>query len=217
MSPDRDGQRRSVLIRSNKSWMIHWNRLRQTPRIVHVPRWPTNLGCRKSTIGRIWKTFGLKPHLEEGFKLSNDLLCSEQVYDVVGSSRDPPESAVVVPVDEKSPVQGLARSQPAFSMMPGTPQPRCHSCRRHSTTSLFAAIVVANGTIISSIHRRPRAVEFKKFLVKIDKTVPEHLDVHVICDNYGTHKHICIRTWSTKHPTLPHALHTNVLVMDQQG
>lgn len=157
-------------------------------------------GLSKSTVGRIWKAFGLKPHLEEGFKLSNDPLFAEKVYDIVGLYLNPPESAVVLSVDEKSQVQALQRSQPALPMMPGTPERRSHDYTRHGTTSLFAALNVRDGTVISSIHRRHRSVEFKKFLTKIDKTVPEHLDVHVICDNYATHRHPTINTWLAKHP-----------------
>ena len=111
----------------------------------------------------------------------------EKVHDVVGLYLDPPETAVVLSVDEKSQIQALARSQPAFPMMPGMPEKPAHDYARHGTTSLFAALNVADGTVISSLHRRHRAIEFKKFLTKIDTEVPEHLDVHVVCDNYGTH------------------------------
>lgn len=157
-------------------------------------------GLSKSTVGRIWKAFGLKPHLEEGFKLSTDPLFTEKVYDIVGLYLNPPESAVVLSVDEKNQVQALQRSQPALPMMPGTPERRAHYYVRHGTTSLFAALNVADGTVISSIHRKHRSIEFKKFSVKIDKTVPENRDVHVICDNYATHKHPTIITWLGKHP-----------------
>lgn len=157
-------------------------------------------GLSKSTVGRIWKAFGLKPHLEEGFKLSNDPLFTEKVYDIVGLYLNPPESAVVLSVDEKSQVQALTRSQPAFPMTVGTPERRSHDYVRHGTTSLFAALNVSDGTVISSVHRRHRAVEFKKFLIKIDKTVPAHLDIHVVCDNYSTHKHPTIRNWLAKRP-----------------
>lgn len=168
----------------------HWSRAKMAERS----------GLSKSTVGRIWKAFGLKPHLEEGFKLSNDPLFTEKVYDIVGLYLNPPESAVVLSVDEKSQVQALARSQPAFPMMPGTPERRTHDYLRHGTTSLFAALNVQDGTVISSIHRRHRAVEFKKFLQKIDKSVPEHLDVHVVCDNYSTHKHPTVTAWLERHP-----------------
>jgi len=157
-------------------------------------------GLSRSTIGRIWRTFELKPHRADTFKLSTDALFVEKVYDVVGVYLNPPEGAVVYCVDEKSQVQALARSQPAFPMMPGMPEKRTHDYLRHGTTSLFAAFNVEDGTVISSLHRRHRTVEFKKFLQKIDTEVPDDLDVHIICDNYGTHKSPAIRKWLEQHP-----------------
>jgi len=168
----------------------HWSRSKMAQRS----------GLSKSTIGRIWKSFGLKPHREDGFKLSNDPLFVEKVYDVIGLYLDPPESAVVLCVDEKSQVQALARSQPAFPMMPGMPEKRTHDYVRHGTTSLFAAMNIADGTVISSTHRRHRAVEFRKFLAKIDSEVPDELAVHVVCDNYATHKSPTITRWLEAHP-----------------
>jgi transposase len=157
-------------------------------------------GLSKSTIGRIWKAFELQPHRSEGFKLSNDPLFVEKVYDIVGLYLDPPESAVVLCVDEKSQIQALARSQPAFPMMPGMPEKRTHDYVRNGTTSLFAAFDISDGTVISSLHRRHRAEEFKKFLAKIDTEVPADLDVHLVCDNYGTHKAPTVVAWLDKHP-----------------
>ncbi|NJC22876.1 transposase/transposase-like protein [Arthrobacter pigmenti] len=168
----------------------HWSRAKMAKRS----------GLSKSTIGRIWKAFDLKPHRADGFKLSNDPLFVEKVYDIVGLYLNPPESAVVLSVDEKSQVQALSRSQPAFPMMPGMPEKRTHDYARHGTTSLFAALNVADGTVIASTHRKHRAIEFRKFLTKIDKEVPDHLDIHVICDNYGTHKHPTVKTWLDKQP-----------------
>jgi transposase len=168
----------------------HWSRKKMAERS----------GLSKSTVGRIWRAFGLKPHREDGFKMSNDPLFVEKVYDVVGLYLDPPESAVVLSVDEKSQVQALARSQPAFPMMPGMPEKRTHDYVRHGTTSLFAAFDTQTREVISSIHRRHRSAEFKKFLAKIDKEVPAGLDVHLICDNYGTHKSPAIQTWLENHP-----------------
>jgi len=168
----------------------HWSRAKMAERT----------GLSRSTIGRIWKSFELKPHRADGFKLSNDPLFVEKVYDVVGLYLNPPASAVVLSVDEKSQVQALARSQPAFPMMPGMPEKRTHDYVRHGTTSLFAAFNTADGTVISSLHRRHRSTEFKKFLAKIDAAVPDHLDVHLICDNYSTHKHPSVTTWLKTHP-----------------
>ena len=157
-------------------------------------------GLSKSTIGRIWRTFELKPHRTDTFKLSSDPLFVEKVYDVIGLYLNPPEAAVVYCVDEKSQVQALARSQPAFPMMPGMPEKRTHDYLRHGTTSLFAAFNTADGRVISSVHRRHRTIEFKKFLQKIDSQVPDELDVHLVCDNYGTHKSPAIRRWLQQHP-----------------
>jgi len=168
----------------------HWSRAKMAERT----------GLSRSTIGRIWKTFELKPHRADGFKLSNDPLFVEKVYDVVGLYLHPPEAAVVLSVDEKSQVQALAQSQPAFPMMPGMPEKRTHDYVRHGTTSLFAAFNVADGSVISSLHRRHRSTEFKKFLVKIDTEVPDDLEVHLICDNYATHKHPTVSKWLEAHP-----------------
>jgi transposase len=119
---------------------------------------------------------------------------------VVGLYHNPPERAVVLCTDEKSQVQALDRSQPVLPMMPGMPERRSHDYVRHGITTLFAAFNIADGTVISELHRRHRASEFKKFLTAIDKTVPADLDVHLICDNYGTHKTPAIKAWLAKHP-----------------
>jgi transposase len=124
----------------------------------------------------------------------------EKVVDVVGLYHNPPEKAVVLCVDETSRLQALDRSQPVLPMMPGMPERRSHDYARHGVTSLFAAFDIAEGTVISEIHRRHRAVEFKKFLVTIDKAVPADLDVHLVCDNLATHKTPAINDWLTKHP-----------------
>ena len=171
----------------------HWSRAKAADRS----------GLSKSTIGRIWKAFDLTPHREDGFKLSNDPQFVEKVYDIVGLYVNPPEAAVVHCVDETSQVQALARSQPAFPMMPGMPgmpEKRTHDYARHGTTSLFAALAIADGTVISSIHRRHRSTEFKKFLTTIDAEVPDGLQVHLVCDNYSTHKSPTVLTWLAAHP-----------------
>ena len=150
-------------------------------------------GLSKSTVGRIWRKFDLKPHLTDGFKLSTDPLFVAKVVDVVGLYHNPPEKAVVLCVDEKSQVQALDRSQPVLPMMPGMPERRTHDYARHGVTSLFAAFNIADGTVISELHRRHRHQEFLKFLKRIDKNVPATLGVHLVCDNYGTHKHAEVR------------------------
>lgn len=157
-------------------------------------------GLSRSTIGRIWRQFNLKPHLVDTFKLSTDPLFVEKVYDVVGLYINPPEGAIVLSVDEKSQIQALDRSQPVLPMMPGMPERRTHNYLRNGLTTLFAAFDVATGEVISSLHRRHRAAEFKKFLIKIDQQVPAHLQIHLICDNYGTHKTPAIWAWLAKHP-----------------
>ncbi len=157
-------------------------------------------GLSESTVGRIWRKFDLKPHLIDGFKLSTDPLFVEKVVDVVGLYHNPPEKAVVLCVDEKSQVQALDRSQPVLPMMPGMPERRTHDYARHGVTSLFAAFNIADGTVISELHRRHRHQEFLKFLKRIDKNVPADLDVHLVCDNYGTHKTPAIQDWLARHP-----------------
>jgi transposase len=157
-------------------------------------------GLSKSTVGRIWRNFGLKPHLVDSFKLSTDPLFVEKVVDVVGLYHNPPEKAVVLCVDEKSQIQALDRSQPVLPMMPGVPERQTHSYVRNGITSLFAAFNIADGSVISELHRQHRATEFRRFLTTIDKTVPAELDIHLVCDNYGTHKTPAIKKWLSQHP-----------------
>jgi transposase len=168
----------------------HWSRASMARRT----------GLSKSTVGRIWKKFDLKPHLQDSFKLSTDPFFVEKVVDVVGLYHNPPERAVVLCVDEKSQIQALDRSQPVLPMMPGMPERRTHDYLRHGITSLFAAFNIADGTVISELHRRHRAIEFRKFLTAIDKAVPADLGVHLVCDNYATHNTAEIKTWLARHP-----------------
>ena len=168
----------------------HWSRASMAART----------GLSRTTIGRIWRDFGLKPHRAETFELSTDPLFVEKVVDVVGLYHNPPERAVVLCVDEKSQIQALNRSQPVLPMMPGMPERRTHDYLRNGITSLFAAFNIADGTVISELHRQHRASEFRKFLTTLDSQVPAELDVHLICDNYGTHKTPAIKAWLARHP-----------------
>ena len=174
-------------------------------------------GLSKSTIGRIWRKFDLKPHLTGTFKLSTDPLFVEKVVDVVGLYHNPPERAVVLCVDEKSGIQALDRSQPVLPMMPGIPERRSHDYVRHGTTDLFAAFNIADGTVISQLRRHHRAAEFKEFLARIDKNVPAGLEVHLVCDNLATHKTPAIQAVAGPPPPVPPALHAHRLVLDQPG
>ncbi len=168
----------------------HWSRTSMAERT----------GLSRTTIGRIWGKFELKPHLVDGFKLSTDPRFVDKVVDVVGLYHNPPEKAVVLCVDEKSGMQALDRSQPVLPMMPGMPERRTHDYARHGVSDLFAAFDIADGTVISKIYPQHRAVEFKEFLIAIDKTVPAELDVHLVCDNLATHKTPAITAWLDKHP-----------------
>ena len=158
------------------------------------------MGMSQTSISLIWRAFGLQPHRTESFKLSTDPLFVEKVRDVVGLYLDPPERAVVLCVDEKSQIQALNRFQPILPMLLGTPERRSHDYVRHGTTSLFAALDTVSGTVIGSLRRRHRASEFKGFLERIDATVPDELAVHLVLDNYATHKTPAIKRWLLRHP-----------------
>ena len=157
-------------------------------------------GLSRSTVGRIWHAFALQPHRSETFKLSKDPLFIDKVRDIVGLYMDPPDRALVLCVDEKSQIQALNRTQPLLPMRPGQVERRTHDYARHGTTSLFAALDVKTGTVIGEFHRRHRSLEFRKFLDTIDQAVPSDLDVHLILDNYGTHKTAPVRRWLAKRP-----------------
>ena len=157
-------------------------------------------GMSQTAVSRIWRAFELKPHREQTWKLSADPQFIEKVRDVVGLYMNPPEHALVMCADEKSQIQALNRTAPCLPVLPTTPARRSHDYVRNGTTSLFAALDMATGTVISSVHRRHRHQEFLKFLKKIDAQVPAGLEVHLICDNYGTHKTPEIKKWLLRHP-----------------
>jgi transposase len=157
-------------------------------------------GLSHMSIQRIWKAFGLEPHRSETFKLSSDPQFVEKVRDIVGLYLDPPERALVLCVDEKTQIQALDRSQPVLPMRPGQAERRSHDYVRHGTTSLFAALDAKTGKVVGDLHRRHRSLEFRRFLDSIEDSVPTGLDVHLILDNYGTHKTAMIRRWLAKRP-----------------
>lgn len=157
-------------------------------------------GLSQSAVSRIWRAFALQPHRVETFKLSKDPLFIEKVRDVVGLYLNPPDKALVVCVDEKAQIQALDRTQPLLPMRPGQAERRTHDYTRHGTTTLFAALDTKSGKVLGEFHRRHRAIEFRKFLDTIETAVPATLDVHLILDNYGTHKTPKIHRWLTRHP-----------------
>jgi transposase len=171
----------------------------------HDSHWSTRsmaraTGMSQTAISRIWRAFGLKPHLQETWKLSTDPQFIDKVRDIVGLYLDPPEAALVLCVDEKSQIQALDRTAPSLPILPTTPARRSHDYVRNGTTSLFAALDMASGKVISAMHRRHRHQEFLQFLKTIDRNVPAELEVHLICDNYGTHKTPEIKRWLLRHP-----------------
>ena len=172
---------------------------------VDATHWSTRsiaktMGVSQSAISRIWRAFGLKPHLVDSFTLSNDPLFIEKVRDVVGLYLNPPEAALVLCVDEKTQVQALDRTAPVFPMRPGVPERQTHDYVRHGTTNLYAALDVASGKVIADLTERHRADEFGRFLNLINRSVPADLDVHVIVDNSSTHKTPEIQRWLVRHP-----------------
>jgi transposase len=157
-------------------------------------------GLSESTVGRIWRAFGLKPHLTETFKLSPDPLFIDKVRDIVGLYLSPPENAVVLCVDEKSQIQALNRTQPILPLRPGQPERRSHDYQRHGVTSLFAALDAHRGDVIWKTYRNHRHQEFLRFLREIEDRVPADQQVHLILDNYATHKTPAVQRWLSKRP-----------------
>jgi transposase len=176
--------------------------LEETP--VDATHWSTRsmaarVGLNQTAISRIWRAFGLKPHLVEEFKLSNDPMFIDKVRDIVGLYLNPPDAAVVLSVDEKTQVQALNRTAPILPLLPGVPQRRTHDYARNGTTDLYAALDVASGKVLTQMTDQHRAIEFRKFLNLINRTVPAELAVHVICDNSSTHKAPEIQRWLQRH------------------
>jgi transposase len=180
----------TTTLESTPSDATHWSTRDLAKRI----------GVSQSTVSRIWRAFNLQPHRIESFRLSNDPLFVEKVRDIVGLYMNPPDRAVVLSVDEKSQIQALERAQPLLPMRPGQPELHTHDYLRHGTTTLFAALDVATGEVLGECYARHRAREFLRFLRTIDDNVPDDLDVHLIIDNYSTHKTPDVQRWLAKHP-----------------
>ena len=157
-------------------------------------------GLNQTAVSRIWRAFGLKPHIVETWKLSADPQFTEKVRDVVGLYLDPPQNALVLAVDEKSQIQAIDRTAPILPIMPTTPARMTHDYVRHGTTSLFAALDIASGSVIAQHYRRHRHQEFLRFLKLIDTAVPNGLELHLVCDNYATHKTPAVKNWLLRHP-----------------
>lgn len=177
--------------------------LEETP--ANTTHWSTRsmaaaTGLNQTAISRIWRAFGLKPHLVESFKLSPDPLFIDKVRDVVGLYLNPPDAAVVLCVDEKSQIQALDRTAPVLPLMPGVAERQTHDYVRNGTTNLYAALNVASGQVIADMTARHRAEEFQRFLNLIDRDVPAHLAVHIVLDNNSTHKTPSIQRWLVRHP-----------------
>lgn len=177
-------------LRSKPADATHWS----------IRSMGKEVGFSHTTIRRIWTAFGLQPHRDERFKLSSDPLFVDKVRDIVGLYLSPPDRALVLSVDEKSQIQALDRSQPILPMMPGVPERRTHDYARHGTTSLFAALDVASGFVIGKCYKRHRAKEFLAFLKDIDAATPDDLDIHIVMDNYATHKTKTVRAWLARRP-----------------
>jgi transposase len=176
--------------------------LNERPR--EATHWSTRLLASKlrlsqSTVSRVWRAFGLQPHRAETFKLSTDPLFIDKVRDIVGLYLNPPTQAMVLCVDEKSQIQALDRTQPILPLAPGLPERRTHDYERHGTTTLFAALDLATGQVIGELHRRHRSKEFLAFLRTVEANVPAELEVHLIMDNYGTHKTPSVKAWLVRH------------------
>lgn len=179
--------------------------LEERPDPADATQWSTRTmaraaGVTQTAVVRIWHAYGLQPHREETFKLSTDPLLIEKVRDVVGLYLAPPERALVLCVDEKTQVQALDHTAPLLQLRPGQPERHTHDYTRHGTTSLFAALDIATGKVIAECHHRHRAREFRQFLTTIDQRVPADLDIHLVLDNYSTHKAPTVKRWLAQHP-----------------
>jgi transposase len=202
---ERDAPRsgRTPAVRAALEAEIIRKTTQETP--PNATQWSTRslakvLGCDDTLVHRVWRDNGLKPHLTKTFKVSNDPQFTEKLVDVVGLYLDPPEHALVLSCDEKSQIQALDRTQKSLPLFPGRLKTLTHDYKRNGTTTLFAAIELAEGRIIAECMPRHRHQEWIKFLKRIDAETPPDLDLHLIVDNYATHKHPKVKSWLKRHP-----------------
>jgi len=200
---DRPGRGRKPVIPKEKvDEVVRKTTTEKPPGRTHWSRasMAAAVGLSESTIGRIWKLHGLKPHRTETFKVSNDPDFAEKLEDIVGLYLAPPENAVVFSADEKSQIQALDRTQPGLPLKKGRAGTMTHDYKRHGTTTLFAALNVLTGAVLGFCQPSHTHVEWLKFLKRIDKETSKNKQVHIICDNYSTHKHATVKAWLEKHP-----------------
>ena len=190
ITPERVTEVVRLTQQSKPKGRTHWSRTSMAERA----------GMSESSVGRIWRQHGLKPHRVETFKVSNDPQFESKLVDVIGLYTNPPEHAVVFSVDEKSQVQALDRTQPGLPIKKGRAGTMTHDYKRHGTTTLFAALNVLTGLVIAECMPRHKHTHWLKFLQRLDQRTPVGLDIHVICDNYSTHKHARVQAWLTRHP-----------------
>jgi transposase len=196
------GGRKPVAREAIAEKIVEWTTQKKP---AHATHWSTRtlakeLGTSHAMVNRVWRAHGLKPHLTQGFKLSNDKRFVEKVVDVVGLYLSPPEHALVLSCDEKSQIQALDRTQPGLPLKKGRCGTMTHDYKRHGTTTLFAALEMAEGKLIGTCMPRHRHQEWIKFLKLIDEQTPPELDLHLIVDNYATHKHAKVKAWLKRHP-----------------
>ena len=204
--PDRPRPGRPQTVRRARRAEILSVTLNLPPPRLGITHWSTRLlgrelGVSHDTVARVWREYGVKPWRAETFKFSTDPQLAAKVHDVVGLYLHPPERAVVLCVDEKSQIQALERTQPVRPVWPGRPEQRTHDYVRHGTTTLFAALEVATGRVIDQCAPRHRHTEFLAFLTQVAHAYPRR-QLHVLCDNYATHKHPVVRAWLAKHPRI---------------
>jgi transposase len=190
IGPDKVAEILNLTLHSRPKGATHWS----------CRSMAAAAGVSHDTVNRIWRDHGLQPHRVETFKLSNDPRFIEKLTDVVGLYLNPPDQAIVLSVDEKSQIQALDRTQPGLPLKPGRCQTMTHDYKRNGTTTLFAALNVLEGTVVGQCLPRHRHQEFLRFLRRLDREFPKHLDLHLILDNYGTHSHPNVKTWLAGNP-----------------